>query len=142
MDDRSAADRSRTMAAVRSTNTTPERSMRAALHRQGVRYRLGQVIETDGRRIRPDLVFKGARVAVFVDGCFWHGCPDHCRKPGSNVEYWHGKIDRNRARDLRNEEALTAAGWIVVRVWEHEPAAEAAAGLVVLLQERRRGGPH
>ncbi len=138
MDDRSANDRSRTMAAVRSTNTTPERSVRAALHRLGVRYRLGQVVETGGRPIRPDLVFKGARVVVFVDGCFWHGCPDHCRRPGSNVEYWNAKIDRNRARDARTETALRDAGWTVVRVWEHEPAADAAVALAALLKDRRR----
>lgn len=140
MDDRSAADRSRTMAAVRSTNTSPERSVRAALHHLGVRYRLGQVVEAGGRRVRPDLVFKGARVAVFVDGCFWHGCPDHCRRPGSNVDYWNAKIERNRARDVRNEEALTVAGWTVVRVWEHEAPAEAAAALAELLGGRRRRG--
>jgi DNA mismatch endonuclease (patch repair protein) len=138
VDDRSVADRSRTMAAVRSHNTTPERSLRAALHRLGVRYRLGQVVETGGRRIRPDLVFKGARVALFVDGCFWHGCPDHCRRPGSNVDYWNAKIERNRARDARHEDALTVSGWTVVRVWEHEPPSEAAAALAALLDERRR----
>ena len=125
------------MAAVRSHNTTPERSVRVALHALGVRYRLGQVVETDGRRIRPDLVFKRARVAVFVDGCFWHGCPEHCRRPGSNVDYWNAKIERNRSRDVRNEAALAGAGWTVVRVWEHEPPAEAAAALATLLRARR-----
>ena len=94
------------MAAVRSTDTTPERSVRRALHHLGVRYRLGQVIQAGGRRVRPDLVFKGARVAVFVDGCFWHGCADHCRRPGSNVDYWNAKIERNQARDARTAEAF------------------------------------
>lgn len=126
------------MAAVRSTNTTPERSVRSALHHLGVRYRLGQVIETGGRRIRPDLVFKRARVVVFVDGCFWHGCPDHCRRPGSNVDYWNAKIERNRARDASHELALRDAGWTVVRVWEHEAPAEAALALAALLDDRRR----
>jgi DNA mismatch endonuclease (patch repair protein) len=138
VDDRSAADRSRTMAAVRSTDTTPERSVRRALHHLGVRYRLGQVIPAGGRRVRPDLVFKGARVAVFVDGCFWHGCPDHCRRPGSNVDYWNAKIERNQARDARTAEALREAGWTVVRVWEHEPPGEAAMALAALLGDRRR----
>lgn len=112
------------MAAIKSRDTSAERRIRSALHRTGVRYRLGQQIVVEGRRVRPDIVFRGAKVAVFIDGCFWHGCAEHCRMPSSNVDYWRPKIDRNQARDRRNDEELLAAGWTVVRVWEHdEPSA-------------------
>jgi DNA mismatch endonuclease (patch repair protein) len=69
---------------------------------------------------RPDVVFQSARVAVFVDGCFWHGCPEHYVRPRSRVDYWAGRLAENVARDRRQTHALTAAGWTVVRVWEHE----------------------
>jgi len=78
-------------------------------------------------RVRPDITFTRRRVAVFVDGCFWHGCPEHQRKPRSNVDYWKPKLDANVARDRRVDAALLAAGWRVVRVWEHEDPADAAA---------------
>lgn len=124
MDDRDPAARSRTMAAIKSRDTSAERRIRSALHRAGVRFRLGQQIVTGGRRVRPDIVFRRARVALFIDGCFWHGCPQHCRMPSSNVKYWNPKIERNRTRDQRNDEELRATGWTVVRVWEHDdPAA-------------------
>lgn len=125
------------MAAVRSQNTTPERLLRSALHTAGVRYRLGQDVVVAGRKVRPDLVFRRARLAVFVDGCFWHGCPQHCRMPNSNRDYWTPKIDRNRARDERTDEALRSAGWAVVRVWEHDDPTAAAARVSGLLAERR-----
>jgi DNA mismatch endonuclease, patch repair protein len=125
------------MAAVRSKNTTPERLLRSALHAAGVRYRLGQDVVVAGRKVRPDLVFRRVRLAVFVDGCFWHGCPDHCRMPNTNRDYWTPKIDRNRARDQNTDDVLRSAGWTVVRVWEHEDASVAAARVSDLLAERR-----
>ncbi len=126
------------MAAVRSTDTSIERRLRSALHASGVRFRLGQTIAVQGRRVRPDIVFKAARVAVFVDGCFWHGCPEHCRTPSTNVEYWSPKIERNRARDALNDDELRAAGWTVVRVWEHEPAGGVAKSIKDLIQHSRK----
>lgn len=129
MDDRSPESRSKTMAAVRSTDTSPELALRSVLHARGRRFRLGQRVLLGGRTIRPDIVFKGARVAVFLDGCFWHGCGQHCRMPTSNQEYWQRKIGRNVERDAEVDAILSAAGWTVVRVWEHDPA-ERAASLV------------
>ncbi len=136
MDDRSPAARSRTMAAVRSSNTTPEREVRSALHRLGVRYRLGQQIAVGTRRVKPDLAFKGARVALFVDGCFWHGCPDHCRIPATNASYWTQKIRRNRERDTVIDSELEAAGWRVIRAWEHSTPASVARRVTLTLRSR------
>jgi DNA mismatch endonuclease (patch repair protein) len=133
MDDRSPQARTRTMAAIRSTNTSPEMRLRRALHARGVRYRLGQAVHAGGRKVKPDLVFKGRRLAVFVDGCFWHGCPEHCRRPNSNTDYWGPKLDRNLARDAATNAALAEAGWVVVRVWEHEDPATVADRVATLL---------
>jgi DNA mismatch endonuclease (patch repair protein) len=82
-------------------------------------------------------VFVGRRVAVFVDGCFWHGCHEHCRMPSSNTDYWPAKIARNVERDRSTDERLAEAGWTVVRVWEHESPTEAADRLVTVLQGGR-----
>ncbi|MEU5671757.1 hypothetical protein ABZ749_15575, partial [Micromonospora sp. NPDC047753] len=75
---------------------------------------------------RPDIVFTRPRVAIFVDGCFWHGCQLHCRMPSDPSGYWYQKIERNRERDVKTSEALRAAGWTVIRVWEHEPVKDSA----------------
>jgi len=116
------------MRQVPSVNTAPEIRVRAALHRLGVRFRLNQPIVLErGRALRPDLTFRGLKVAVFVDGCFWHGCPTHCRTPGSNREYWTTKISGNARRDIETTERLEASGWTVVRVWEHEDPQSAAS---------------
>ncbi|MFB9238137.1 very short patch repair endonuclease [Plantactinospora siamensis] len=100
-------------------DTAPEVALRRAVHALGLRFRLGRTLVN---RYRPDLVFPGPRVAVFVDGCFWHGCPQHgpTRFRGPNAERWTGKIAANRARDRRVDVELRAAGWRVVRVWECE----------------------
>jgi DNA mismatch endonuclease (patch repair protein) len=82
-------------------------------------------------------VFRGDRVAVFLDGCFWHGCPTHFRPPATNAAYWTGKIAGNRARDSSTTALLEAAGWIVLRVWEHEPAGDAARRIAARLVELR-----
>lgn len=133
MDDRSPAERSRTMAAVRSRDTTPERLVRSALHRTGIRFRLRQKVALPTRTVTPDLVFRGARVAVFIDGCYWHGCPEHCRMPTSNRAYWTDKIERNRERDRRTDAELLAAGWAVLRHWEHEAPDEVARAVATAL---------
>jgi DNA mismatch endonuclease (patch repair protein) len=114
-DDRSPAQRSETMRRVRSKDTSCEILLRRELHRRGLRYRLHTKLPG-----KPDLVFASARVVVFVDGCFWHGCPEHCRLPSTNREYWERKIARNRERDAAAILALQRDGWKVIRVWEHD----------------------
>jgi len=115
----------KTMQGNRSRDTKPELRVRSILHRRGLRYRVAARPIPSVRRTA-DVVFTKARVAVFVDGCFWHGCPEHYRRPASNVEYWDAKVLRNVARDREVDRLLTEAGWSVVRVWEHEAPAEVA----------------
>lgn len=117
----------------RGSDTRPEVALRSELHRRGLRFRKGVVPPGSGARCRADVVFISARVAVFVDGCFWHRCPDHGTRPRTNVGYWRAKLDRNVERDRANDAALAAARWRVVRVWEHEDPAEAAARIAALL---------
>ncbi len=107
-------ERSRVMSAVASFDTEPELLLRKALWSRGMRYRLKRRIAGT----RPDMVFVGAKLAVFVDGCFWHGCKRHYVAPVGNAELWQRKLNKNQARDRRNNEALADAGWKVVRVWE------------------------
>lgn len=107
-------------------DTRPELALRRILHRAGLRYRVDAAV-VPGLRRKADIVFRRARVAVFVHGCFWHGCPEHATWPKANARWWRAKIERNRERDRETECALGAAGWTVVRVWEHEDAGEAAA---------------
>lgn len=104
----------------------------------GLRYRVDYAIPIAGRKPRPDIVFTRQRVAVFVDGCFWHGCPDHGGRPKLNSTYWSAKIARNRERDGEQAERLAAAGWTVVRVWEHEDPAAVAPRIARLVGERVR----
>jgi DNA mismatch endonuclease (patch repair protein) len=110
------------MASIRRRDTKPEMRVRSLLHAQGMRFRVDVPIRVDdGRPVRPDIVFSRARLAVFIDGCFWHGCPQHGRRPGvQNGHYWGPKIDGNIERDLRHTQALMDAGWTVLRFWEHE----------------------
>lgn len=96
-----------------------ERNLRSALHRRGLRFRK-HAAPVPGLRCRPDVVFPGARIAVFVDGCFWHRCPEHGSDPRANSAWWRLKLDANVARDRRNDAALAEAGWTVIRLWSHE----------------------
>jgi len=91
-------------------------------------------------RARADIVFGPTMVAVFIDGCFWHCCPDHFRMPRTNTDYWAPKFARNRERDADSSEALSAAGWLVLRFWEHEAAADVAAAVSAAVSARRRDG--
>lgn len=116
----------RTMRANRRKDTGPERLLRSALHRRGLRYRVDAPVLADGRRTRPDIVFSSPRVAVFVDGCFWHGCPEHGEIPVANRQFWEAKLSRTAERDRGDALALARAGWTVVRVWEHEDPIAAA----------------
>jgi DNA mismatch endonuclease (patch repair protein) len=111
-----SVQRSRLMGRVRRTGTAPEIQLRKALHRQGRRFRLGSY----GLPGSPDLVFRSARVAIFVDGCFWHGCELHGTMPKTNAHFWRQKIRRNKQRDRRVNIELKRGGWNVVRVWEHQ----------------------
>lgn len=111
--------RSRLMARVKGTNTGPERRLRSALWRRGLRYRLGARLPG-----KPDLVFPRARLAVFVDGCFWHRCPLHATYPKTNRAFWEEKLRSNVERDRRVDERLAAMGWRVLRFWEHEVEAD------------------
>ena len=124
----------RTMLGNRRRDSTPELLLRRTLHGIGLRFRVDFPIRVPGRRpIRPDVVFTRWQVAVFVDGCFWHGCPEHGRRPRTNAGYWSAKVEVNQARDVEQTRALEEAGWRVLRVWEHESAATAAARVCELL---------
>lgn len=113
------------MSANRPRDTKPEVALRSAVHARGLRYRVS-ARPIPGVRRTADLVFPGPRVAVFLDGCFWHGCPEHYRPSSRNSEYWTSKIAATRKRDQETDELLAEAGWAVIRVWEHEPAEDAA----------------
>ena len=109
----------------RIRDTAPELALRHELHRRGLRYRV-DFQPAPGVRRRADVVFTRARVAVFVDGCFWHSCPAHGTSPRNNGDWWRDKLARTADRDRDTNEGLAAAGWTVVRVWEHEPPVAAA----------------
>jgi len=117
MDTVSPAKRSAIMSSVGRRDTVPEVLLRRALHGCGLRFRLPKRRMLPGS---PDVVFPGTRVAVFVDGCFWHGCAKHGTWPKTNAEFWVAKIKRNRQRDREVDAALLSQGWLPVRVWEHE----------------------
>lgn len=124
----SSDDASRRMARVRQKNTDAEIALRRELFRRGLRYRVDYVVSTKPRRVA-DIVFPGLQIAIFVDGCFWHGCPLHATWPKRNAELWKQKIEANRARDADTNERLRQAGWTVLRVWRHEPPTEAAEAI-------------
>jgi DNA mismatch endonuclease, patch repair protein len=121
------------MQANRRRDTGPELAIRRLIHARGLRYRV------DARPIpavphTADMVFTRARIAVFIDGCWWHGCADHYRPPARHGGYWAGKVARNRERDRAVDDMLLAAGWHVVRVWEHEPPEDAARRIELVVR--------
>lgn len=116
------------MSRQKARDTGVELALRRALHALGLRYRVHRRPIAAVRR-EADVVFTRAKVAVFVDGCFWHGCPEHATWPKTNADFWRAKIEGNRRRDRDTDARLRAEGWRVVRVWEHEDPA-AAAGRV------------
>jgi DNA mismatch endonuclease (patch repair protein) len=132
----SSAARRRNMQAIRSRDTKPEQLIRRLVHAQGLRYRVSARPLADLRRTA-DLVFRPAKVAVFVDGCYWHGCPEHYVSPKTNPGYWSEKILRNVSRDRDTDERLTDAGWLVLRFWEHEPSAGCAEEIAAAVTARR-----
>jgi DNA mismatch endonuclease (patch repair protein) len=124
------------MSKQKSRNTGIEVELRKALFAGGLRYRVHRR-PVKGVRREADIVFTSARVAVFVDGCFWHGCPEHATWPKNNAEFWRTKIETNRRRDLDTDQRLADAGWLAVRVWEHENASTAAARVHEIVRSRR-----
>lgn len=114
------------MRANRRADTGPERRLRSELHALGLRFRKDLRIDLEHRKVRVDIAFPKAHVAVFVDGCFWHSCPEHGTQPRANASFWSEKLRRNVERDRLVDEALTSAGWSVLRVWEHESEVVAA----------------
>ena len=129
--------RSRNMAAIRRSDTKPELLVRSALHRLGYRFRKDHVVVVDGVRTRPDIAFTRWRVAVFIDGCFWHSCPIHGRQPTKNTTYWNPKLQRNQERDRLQTEALVSGGWVVLRYWAHEDLAGVLESITAQLGRRR-----
>lgn len=121
----STPGRSRNMQAIKRTGTKPEIRIRSALHRAGFRFRKDYPLQLGSIKVRPDIVFTRKRVAIFIDGCFWHVCPQHGRQPSTNEWYWIPKLLRNQERDRIADEALTLHGWQVVRIWEHSSVEEA-----------------
>jgi len=125
------------MSRVKSKDSGAELSLRSALHAAGLRYRLHRRVEG----VTVDLVFVGPKVAVFVDGCFWHGCPKHATYPKSNQGYWLPKLEENKERDKRQTARLRKAGWRVIRVWEHDclpPTPRVIARIVDACRRRGR----
>nr|WP_067297125.1 very short patch repair endonuclease [Marinobacterium profundum] len=139
----SSPETSRRMAKVRQKGTDAEIALRRELYRRGLRYRVDYEILKKPRRVA-DVAFPGLRIAIFVDGCFWHGCPEHASWPKQNAEFWRQKIEANRLRDVDTNERLRSMGWTVLRFWEHESPAEAAetvARMVAMARSKRYASP-
>lgn len=121
----------------RRRDTRPEMAVRRAVHALGLRYRVDTRPLADLNR-RADLVFRRAKVAVFIDGCYWHGCPQHATTARTNSEYWSAKIQRNRERDADTNARLIEADWTVVRVWEHDHPVLAAEEIANVVRSMHR----
>lgn len=131
----------RSMQSNRGRDTAPEIAVRRIVHARGLRYRVdARPLATLNRRA--DLVFSRAKVAVFIDGCFWHGCPAHHTVAKANATYWADKVAGNRRRDLDTSERLKNAGWLVLRFWEHQPPSEVAEAIIHAVRERRAVPAH
>jgi DNA mismatch endonuclease (patch repair protein) len=115
------------MQSNKGRDTKPELAVRRLLHAAGLRYRVNYPVLP---RRTADVVFTKAHVVVFIDGCFWHGCAEHYQRPASHVAYWDAKVALNTARDVDTNERLAAAGWTVLRFWEHQTPAEIAAAII------------
>ena len=126
----------RRMQVTRRRDTPGEIALRKALHAAGLRYRVD--VSLPGTRRRPDVVLTRMRIAVFVDGCFWHGCPEHGTWPTTNAAWWRSKIQGNRLRDHDTDQRLRASGWVVLRFWAHVDSAEAARAVVNAVKSRTK----
>lgn len=139
----SSPETSRRMAKVRQKGTDAEIALRRELYRGGLRYRIDYEVMKKPRRMA-DVAFPGLKIAIFVDGCFWHGCPEHATWPKQNAEFWRQKIEANRHRDADTNSRLIDAGWTVLRFWEHESpirAAETVAQTVARAKAKRCTSP-
>lgn len=124
------------MKAAKPRDTAPEKALRSALFKKGLRYRVDiRPVETLNRRA--DIVFQFAKVAILVDGCFWHGCPIHGTQAKANAEFWKNKIKQNQIRDEDTNKQFKKAGWRVVRVWEHENPEKASQKIYNIIMARR-----
>jgi DNA mismatch endonuclease (patch repair protein) len=123
------------MQSNKSRDTKPELALRSAVHRLGLRYRVSAKPLAELRRTA-DLVFPRAKVAVFLDGCFWHGCPEHHTVASANARFWADKVEGNRVRDRDTDGRLAAAGWVSVRIWEHEDPQLAARKVEEIVRAR------
>ena len=126
----------RRMMATKRRDTPGELLIRKTLHRKGLRYAIDTPALGSSRR-RADIVFRGSRVAVFVDGCFWHSCPKHRTQPRKNAAWWKAKLAENVRRDRDTDRELRSAGWVVIRVWAHEDPGRAAMRIQRVVTERR-----
>ena len=135
----SSAAVSARMSRQRRRDTGPELLLRKELHRHGLRFRVDHPLPGLPRR-RADVVFTRARIAVFVDGCFWHSCPEHATSPASNAEWWRVKLDKNVTRGRETDRYLADAGWTVLRFWEHEDMTQAASVVKETWQAARATG--
>lgn len=124
------------MQSTRSRDTAPELALRSELHRRGLRFRVCSS-PVKGVRRSADVVFTRQRIAVFLDGCFWHGCPDHYVAPKQNDDYWSSKLKTNLARDTDTDRRLGEAGWTIVRIWEHLPTSDAADQVQEIVRRSR-----
>ncbi len=129
------------MSRIRSRDTGPEMAIRRILHARGLRYRVDMPIPVEPKCSRADIVFTRARLAVYVDGCFWHRCPEHGTSPKANAEWWQAKLDRNVRRDRQTDRTLTDADWRVIRIWEHEDPSEAAERIIAALSGSQSRSP-
>jgi DNA mismatch endonuclease (patch repair protein) len=130
----SSSDVSRRMAKVRQTGTDAELALRQEMYRIGLRYRIDYEVLRKPRRIA-DVAFPGRKIAVFVDGCFWHGCPEHATWPKQNAEFWRQKIEANRQRDADTNARLQALDWTALRFWSHESPVKAAKTVACVVAE-------
>ncbi|GAA2141585.1 hypothetical protein GCM10009727_39270 [Actinomadura napierensis] len=124
------------MQSNKSRDTKPELALRRAAHALGLRYKVSARPLPTIRRTA-DMLFTRAKVAVFMDGCFWHGCPEHHTRSATNAAYWAEKVRRNRERDRETDQLLAEKGWLVIRIWEHEEPARAAARVAEQVRARR-----
>ena len=125
------------MKAAKPRDTVPEKAIRSALHKMGLRYSIDSKPVKELNR-RADILFRSLKVAVFIDGCFWHGCPIHGTQAKANAEFWRAKISRNQERDANTSQYLEKAGWMVIRVWEHEDPIHAAQNIQKIIRQRQK----
>ena len=128
----------RRMQQQRVRDTEPELALRRELHRRGYRYRVDYALLPTMRRRRADIVFTRQKIAVFLDGCFWHGCDEHGTVPTANRDWWRNKIQANRERDRDTNARLQDAGWRVIRIWEHQGQEEVMGSIVTALEDQSR----